>query len=67
MVGNSHDGGGSPRSSKQVLDNGTFSGQDWVETIPQGDDTQENSHLSLEKWSFGLITWLLEIAHGQWL
>jgi hypothetical protein len=25
------------------------------------------SHVSLEKWSSGLITWLLEITHGQWL
>ncbi len=25
------------------------------------------SRVSMEKWSFGLITWLLEITHGQWL
>jgi hypothetical protein len=25
------------------------------------------SCVSLEKWSSGLITWLLEITHGQWL
>ncbi len=25
------------------------------------------SRLSLEKWSSGLITWLMEITHGQWL
>jgi hypothetical protein len=25
------------------------------------------SCLSLEKWSSGLITWLMEITHGQWL
>jgi hypothetical protein len=23
--------------------------------------------MSLDKWSSGLITWLLEITHGQWL
>ncbi len=23
--------------------------------------------MSLEKWSSGLITWLLEITHGQWV
>jgi hypothetical protein len=25
------------------------------------------SQMSLDKWSTGLITWLLEITHGQWL
>ncbi len=25
------------------------------------------SLMSLDKWSSGLITWLLEITHGQWL
>ena len=25
------------------------------------------SWMSLDKWSSGLITWLLEITHGQWL
>jgi hypothetical protein len=25
------------------------------------------SHMSLQKWCSGLITWLLEIMHGQWL
>jgi hypothetical protein len=25
------------------------------------------SRMSLEKWCSGLITWLLEIMHGQWL
>jgi hypothetical protein len=24
-------------------------------------------HMSLDKWCTGLITWLLEITHGQWL
>ena len=23
--------------------------------------------MSLDKWCIGLITWLLEIMHGQWL
>ncbi len=35
-------GGGSPRSSAQVSDDGTFSGQDWVETVTQGDDIKRN-------------------------
>ncbi len=26
-----------------------------------------SSWMSLDKWSSGLITWLLEITHGQWL
>jgi hypothetical protein len=26
-----------------------------------------DSWMSLDKWSSGLITWLLEITHGQWL
>ncbi len=26
-----------------------------------------SSHMSLDKWSTGLITRLLEITHGQWL
>jgi hypothetical protein len=26
-----------------------------------------SSQMSLDKWSTGLITWLLEITHGQWL
>jgi hypothetical protein len=25
------------------------------------------SHMSLEKWTSGLITRLLEIKHGQWI
>jgi hypothetical protein len=25
------------------------------------------SRVSLEKWSYGLITWFLDITHGQWL
>jgi hypothetical protein len=29
--------------------------------------TVNGSHMSLDKWSSGLITRLLEITHGQWL
>ncbi len=38
-----------------------------ITAIQQQFQTLNGSNMSLEKWASGLITWLLEITHGQWL
>ena len=38
-----------------------------ITNIQQQSCALNGSHMSLEKWCSGLITWLLEITHGQWL